>query len=179
MMRKGFRKIIILAVAVLCVGAAVGSFFTFRAALYPRPYLKAVQSSGIDISLIYAVAKAESGFNESAKSRAGAIGLMQLMPSTAEFICRTESIAFEADRLYEGEYNIIIGAKYLNYLFKRFPVRETALAAYNAGEGIVANWLKTQSYSTDGKNLNMIPYSETEAYVKKVEKFRKIYDFFY
>ncbi len=104
---------------------------------------------------------------------------MQLMPSTAEFICRTESIAFEADRLYEGEYNIIIGTKYLNYLFKRFPVRETALAAYNAGEGIVANWLKTQSYSTDGKNLNMIPYPETEAYVKKVEKFRKIYDFFY
>ncbi|MDE6274722.1 MAG: lytic transglycosylase domain-containing protein [Clostridiales bacterium] len=158
---------------------AVGAYYLVRAVAYPRPYLGVVEESGVDISLVYAVAKAESGFDEEAQSRAGAMGLMQLMPATAEFICRTEGMTFELERLKEGEYNLTLGVKYLRYLLGRFSAEQTALAAYNAGEGVVAGWLKKREYSEDGKTLVDIPYPETAAYVKKVEKFRKNYDFFY
>lgn len=173
------RIIAIILAVIIFFGMAVGAYYLVRAVSYPRPYLDVAKESGIDVSLVYAVAKAESGFNEEAQSRAGAVGLMQLMPATAEFICRTNGVTFEAERLKEGEYNLTLGVMYLRYLLDRFSAEQTALAAYNAGEGVVAGWLKRREYSEDGKTLMDIPYPETAAYVKKVEKFRKNYDFFY
>ncbi len=151
----------------------------FFLASYRRPFRQTVEKSGVSPSLVYAVMKAESGFCENALSGAGAIGLMQLLPSTAEFICRKEGIVFKAERLYDGEYNVTLGCKYLAYLLNRFSAEETALAAYNAGEGTVFDWLSDSKYSTDGVTLKEIPYPETAQYVKKVEKFRKIYEFLY
>jgi len=146
---------------------------------FPRPYFYTVSESGLDVSLVYSVMKAESGFREDAKSRAGAVGLMQLMPSTAAFICELENVDFSMEKLTCGEYNVTIGCLYLRYLLNKFSVAKTAVAAYNAGEGVVQTWLNNGAYSSDGVHLNVIPYPETSRYVKKIFKFQKIYRFLY
>ena len=166
------RLYIALAVFLLITPAAVSFFASF-----PRPYRAVVEESGLEPALVYAVMKAESGFDERAISPAGAKGVMQLMPSTAAFIAELENIPFDEKRLFEGEYNVRLGCAYLKYLLERFEER-TALAAYNAGEGTVRLWLKDGRYSADGVTLDSIPYSETRQYLKKISLFRKIYGFF-
>ncbi len=146
---------------------------------FPRPYAEAVRTSGTEPALVYAVIKAESAFEEGAVSRAGAVGLMQIKPSTADFICRERGIPFEPEQLSEPNYNIRLGCEYLEYLLARFGDLRTALAAYNAGEGRVTQWLRDPACSRDGRRLHSIPFAETRAYTKKVLLFRKIYLFFY
>lgn len=174
-MKRGMKIFFwaVFALCFVCAGAAVWIGVNFR-----RPFRAVVEESGISPALVYAVMKAESSFHEDAVSSAGAVGLMQILPSTAEFICRRCGVEFSAEKLKEGEYNTRLGCLYLKYLTERFEV-STALAAYNAGEGTVSGWLCDGRYSADGKQLSAIPYPETEAYVKRVMKFRKIYLFFY
>ncbi|HHW89512.1 MAG TPA: lytic transglycosylase domain-containing protein, partial [Clostridiales bacterium] len=64
---------------------------------------------------------------------------------------------------------------YLSRMLNKFPNPETALAAYNAGEGNVSSWLKKPQYSKDGKTLDNIPFQETSDYIKKINKNYKIY----
>ena len=174
------RKCVLILLSVFC-----GLLFAFIAvwgemvAAFPRPYREAVEGSGVESSLVYAVIRTESSYREDAVSPAGAVGLMQLKPSTAEFICERDGIEFDAERLKEGEYSILLGTKYLLYLMARFPAEKTALAAYNAGEGTVKRWLQDKACSSDGMTLDSIPYSETAAYVKKISKFKKIYEILY
>lgn len=170
-------KVVLLCAAAAC--ALLSAFWIGLILSFPRPYRRTVESSGIDPSLVYAVIRAESAYREDAVSGAGAVGLMQLRPSTAEFICRREGIPFEREKLTEGEYNITLGTRYLIYLFGRFRAESAALAAYNAGEGTVTEWLGDDRYSKDGITLERIPYGETAAYLKKIEKFRKIYEILY
>ena len=124
---------------------------------------------GISPSLVYAVIKCESNFDEKAVSHAGASGLMQLMPKTFEWII-PELEEGETFDIFSPRQNIEAGCKYLTYLYKRFKVTETVLAAYNAGEGTVYSWLQNPEYSDDGITLKEIPYSETKIYVNKVMK---------
>ena len=166
------RLYIALAVFLLITAAAVSFFASF-----PRPYRAVVEESGLEPALVYAVMKAESGFDENTVSRAGAVGLMQLLPSTAEFIVRREGLA-EGD-LLDGAYNTMIGCRYLSYLIGRFSDEHTAVCAYNAGEGTVRAWLRDPAYSSDGKTLQTIPYPETRAYEKKVFDFKKKYQILY
>ncbi len=164
----------------LCAAAAVLLSAALYASLrlcYRRPYPSIVKESGVDPALVYAVMKAESGFDENTVSRAGAVGLMQLLPSTAEFIVRREGLA-EGD-LLDGAYNTMIGCRYLSYLIGRFSDEHTAVCAYNAGEGTVRAWLRDPAYSSDGKTLQTIPYPETRAYEKKVFDFKKKYQILY
>lgn len=172
------KKILILCISLAFLILAVVGFFAPRIA-YKRPYRQYVETCGLNDMLVYSVMKAESGFREDAVSRAGAVGLMQIMPATAEFVCERRGVAFEAEQLKNGEYNVKIGCWYLAYLLERFPVTETALCAYNAGEGTVAAWLKDKQLSKDGITLSEIPYEETREYVKKVIKFQKIYEILY
>ena len=172
---KAIRIFLFSGLALLAITAI---YFGIRSA-FPRPYAEEVKASGLEPHLVYAVIKAESGFDEKVVSRAGAIGLMQLLPSTAEFVCAREDLPYEEDRLVEGAYNLKLGCLYLRYLLGRFPAEKTALAAYNAGEGVVAEWLKDPEISEDGLNLLHIPYPETARYVKKILKIKKFYDFFY
>lgn len=171
-------KVKIAAVGILltCV-IAVSLFFGIRAT-FPRPYREIVKRSGAPDSLVYAVMRAESGFDEKAVSPKGAVGLMQLLPETAKFICAREGFPYEEEKLTDGEYNAKLGCAYLGYLLEKFSVRE-AIAAYNAGEGRVRAWLDDPAYSADGVTISVIPFPETERYVKKVMKFRKIYEFYY
>ena len=122
---------------------------------------------GLPESLVYAVIECESGFNESALSVAGASGLMQLMPNTFAWINEKTDAKKDAD-IFSPEQNINAGCWYLSYLICRFEVTETVLAAYNAGEGTVSEWLKNTEYSEDGRSLTVIPYPETSIYVGKV-----------
>lgn len=175
LMTKRFKKIGYVAAGILLFLALCVSLFAFS---FRRPYRKTVRKYAISPPLAFSVIKAESGFSEDAKSDAGATGLMQLMPSTAKFVCERNDIPFEAERLCEGDYNVMLGCIYLNYLLSRFSDEETALAAYNAGEGTVSSWLKNTEYSDDGIHLKYVPYAETRIYIKKVLKYRKIYAIF-
>lgn len=154
--------------------------------IYPQPdeYREFVEKYaheyGVSEELIYSVIKTESSFNPSAVSGKGAIGLMQMMPATFEWL--TNDILreyFDRGMLYDPETNIKYGTYYLSRLYNRFGDWNTALAAYNGGEGNVSNWLSDPKYSDDGKKLKIdkIPneFAETENYVKKVNKALKKY----
>lgn len=104
---------------------------------------------GVEEALIHSVVKQESCFNEKAHSRAGAIGLMQLMPATASYL--------KIKNPWNPEQNIHGGVKYLSRMLKRFKGnKKFALAAYNAGPG------KVERYG------GIPPYRETQHYVKKI-----------
>lgn len=136
--------------------------------LYKEEFKKASEKTGVDICYLYAIAKTESGFSPEKVSSVGAVGIMQIMPETAKFICEKNSIDFDENRLFDAEYNILLGASYFRYLLDKFQIPKTAIAAYNAGEGNVMLWLKNESFSSDGKNLKEIPFKETKNYTQKV-----------
>ena len=174
-MTSGIKKTALITVAFLLFFATAFTAFSLS---FRRPYRKTVLEYATSPALAFAVIKAESGFSESAVSEAGAVGLMQLMPSTAQFVCEQNQIEYKQERLYEGEYNVKIGCLYLNYLLLRFSDEKVAIAAYNAGEGTVSQWLKNAAYSDDEVHLKAIPYPETKRYVKKVLNYQKIYAIF-
>ena len=116
----------------------------------------AADDQSIDPTLLKALIHVESGFNPKAKSPAGAMGLMQLIPGTAK--------RFGVSDAYHPEKNLAGGTKYLRFLLDRYSGNETlALAAYNAGEGSVDD------------NLAVPPYAETQTYVRRVLKIRELY----
>ena len=99
------------------------------------------------------------------------MGLMQMMPSTFEWLTSDEHLdeALPKDALFDPEVNIRYGTYYLSYLAKKFDYDWTIVsAAYNAGEGRVLAWLESGEYTDDSGNLIKIPIKETRAYVKKI-----------
>lgn len=159
----------IVALGILALAAAL-CFFAARA-VFPKKYSAYVEREaeryGLDKSEVYAVIMAESGFYPQAESSAGAKGLMQLMPSTAEFCAQVLGVT-EYD-LFEPETNIRFGCFYLDYLKARFS-GDSVYAAYNAGEGNVRLWLES------GQG---IAFPETRTYVSRVNLYRRIYKFLY
>lgn len=183
--KKGYNKPkkssiipIIFLVYFFLFAAVSGGFLIFLRAAFPVRFRKAVEKNaeetGVEISLIYAVIRTESSFRENAVSEKGAIGLMQILPSTADHILRYYGFQDQFN-LFDGEDNIRCGVYYLQYLLNKFSDERTALAAYNAGEGRVAAWLCEREYSSDGKTLSDIPYPETKRYVDKIERVKTIY----
>ena len=156
-MKHVYRTILILTACVIVMALSL----IFLKSEYSRPYQEIVCRSGLEPALVYAIMKAESNFNENAVSKSGAVGLMQLMPSTAEFICRKQGLVFHGEKLFDGAYNVMIGCMYMTYLLDRFSNERTAICAYNAGEGTVSDWLQNPQYSSDGLTLHTIPYTET------------------
>ena len=129
--------------------------------------------------MFYALVDTESSFNPNAKSTAGAIGLTQILPTTAQYICTKNNLEYSNFDLYNPSDNFYIGAMYLDYLFDKFNNSYTALCAYNAGETIVRSWLQDERYSYDKISLYNTPYKETNNYIKKIKKAEKIYIKFY
>lgn len=130
----------------------------------------------VEKELVYAVIRAESSFNPHAVSSAGAVGLMQIMPSTAEFIRRN----IKSDvSLYCVEGNVRMGCWYLAYLGRIFSEKSECIAAYNAGEGSVKGWLKNREYLDANGRLKVIPFPETKKYVERVKLFYKFYKYLY
>lgn len=153
--------------------------------IYPQKYEQQVRHAsiefGVEEPLIYAVIRTESGFRPEVESAAGASGLMQLMPSTFDWLQESLNggIVYGSDSLSDPDINIRYGTYLLSILLKQYEVRDTAVAAYNAGTSTVDGWLQDKSLSPDGKTLTSIPYEETFAYVQKVgeayETYKKLY----
>lgn len=144
--------------------------------VYPREYSEYVETASkkfdVPEPLIYAVIRTESGFDPNAGSGVGALGLMQIMPDTFEWlqgIYPEEAPEMSKEQLYDPETNIMYGTFFLSWLLDRYEEESSAVAAYNAGFGAVDNWLNDSSICPDGVNLKNIPYGETANYVVKVE----------
>jgi soluble lytic murein transglycosylase len=176
------RTVLILVLIVAAVGgiwaygeaAEPGWWLRLR---YPLEYKHIVlghaENYELDPALIAAVIYRESRFDPNAVSESGAVGLMQLLPDTAEGIAElTGGSAFRVDDLYEPEVNVRYGSFYLRRLLTKYEGDlELALAAYHAGQGNVDEWL-----SEGGR----IEFAETREYVADVleleERYRKAYD---
>ena len=138
---------------------------------YPLRYEQIVRGHArnydLDPDLLAAVIYQESKFKADARSSSGAIGLMQLLPGTAQGIAlHTGGNAFRVDDLYDPEINVRYGAWYLRHLLQKYGDERTALAAYNAGQDNVDRWRRS------GRRVQ---FAETRAYVKRVEELKKIY----
>lgn len=141
---------------------------------YPMKYQQDIENYAkefdVEGALIASVSNAESSFNENAVSFKGAVGLMQLMPSTAQWLAEKLKISFDEEKLLEPQYNLRLGSYYLSYLINYFGNEKVAICAYNAGPNCVKNWLNDKTYSEDGKTLTKIPYTETQNYLNRVYK---------
>jgi len=152
--------------------------------LYPMAYeaeLRAnAAANGLDPALPAAVILAESSYIPEALSEANAQGLMQLLPSTAEWVAGKFGETYREGSLFEPDTNIKYGCWYLGYLIRRFDGNMTcAIAAYHAGQGTVDGWLANPEYSPNGVTLQTIPSGATDTYVKRVlkyyEKYKELY----
>lgn len=144
---------------------------------YSEYVYKYAEENNVDPYLIFAIIKAESNFSRNIESSSGAIGLMQLMESTAVEMANEigeEVVVKEA--LFNPKTNIKIGTSYYAYLIKHYNGNEhLALAAYNAGMGNVDRWIEEGTIKEDGSDLENIPYKETNNYVRKILRNYKIY----
>jgi soluble lytic murein transglycosylase len=131
------------------------------------------EDKGLDPSLIAGVIYAESRFRDQT-SHAGAKGLMQILPETAEYIARLSGgTEFEHGDLANPQINIAYGSYYLRYLLRKYGGNEAlALAAYNAGEGKVDQWIGEGRAPDDPQE---IPFPETRDYVVQVLEVRARY----
>ena len=181
------RLWIVLVAALLFVGLCIGLYVMFEPdidqALYPREYCDFVEQYAavydVPVNLVYAVIRTESGFDPEALSSVGAVGLMQMMPSTFRWL--TDDMLGEGladEMLYDPETNIRYCVYYLRRLYDRYGDWLTACAAYNAGSGRVDAWLDDPTMVDLMGNLieSRIPFEETRAYVRKIKKAYTAYE---
>lgn len=177
-MKHATRILVLVAVAAVATVAAVVWVHEeepawYLRARYPLEYEQLVRANArnrdLDPALVAAVIYAESRFDPNALSQAGAVGLMQLLPETAEFIAReTGGEDFVAADLRDPEINVRYGTWLLDYLRDYYDGDvETALAAYHAGPAAVDEWRRR------GQG---IVFPETQAYLREVERVRNVYE---
>jgi soluble lytic murein transglycosylase len=152
--------------------------------LYPFGWrgevLQTCERLNLDPYLVAAVVREESSYYPRAVSRAGARGLMQLMPATAEPMATVRGLRFRDGALLDDPAaNIQIGAAFLAGLMKEFGHASLALAAYNAGPRRVREWWKARKSDDIEVWVEQIPYDETRHYVKRVtfsrDEYHRIY----
>ncbi len=153
-------------------------FFTaiiFNFVICPKKYknhtMVYAEEYGLDLALVYSVIKVESDFNHKAVSKSGAVGLMQILPSTGKWIAKELEVEFNNETLFSAEQNIRFGCFYLNYLFDKFNDMDIVICAYNAGERKVLDWIENGAL-----NEEKIDYSETRNYLKKVNYYYRLYN---
>ncbi|MBQ8141312.1 MAG: lytic transglycosylase domain-containing protein [Clostridia bacterium] len=184
---KRFLAILLILCISIGIGIALNEVWNFiDKKTHPLSYEEIIASASEEFDVpqyvIYATIKVESDFDPNALSSADARGLMQMIPSTFEWLTGDEHLGehLPAVKLYDPEVSIRYGTYYLSYLYKKFDYNwNNAFAAYNAGEGNVAKWLKDEEYCDENGNLTNIPFEETENYVKKInraiESYKKLY----
>ena len=178
---------------ILVIAIAIGFGFAYDAILtlieklsYPMPeqYAEFISYYSQKYSgperILYATRKTESNFDSGAVSHAGAIGLMQMMPSTFEWIsCDLLREDLDVGMLYDPETNIRYGTYYLSYLYAKFDSWTNTFAAYNLGETKVSELLSDPRYVDENGDLKNIPVSETRTYVSKINsaisKYSRLY----
>ncbi len=183
--QKAQRKLwIILMAVVLAVAVSFGIFLVAQRVSYPLAYQDQIERMArkydLEPSLIFGVVHTESRMNPQAVSPVGAVGLMQIMPDTGQWIAQKLNWEdFEEQQLKLPEKNLELGCWYLRYLLDRFDGDINAvLAGYNAGPNRVAQWLQNDGYTTNGK-LTTIPNDDAKQYVERVlhakEKYQSLY----
>ena len=147
---------------------------------YPELIRTYSEEYALDPYLVAAMIHVESGNDPAAVSRSGALGLMQVMPETGEWIAGKLGFTdFESEFLTVPDVSIHMGCWYLAFLQERFDGNLiNMIAAYNAGHGNVESWLKNEAISQNGQ-LEKIPIEETERYVEKVQRAYEKYKILY
>ncbi|MBP7176283.1 MAG: lytic transglycosylase domain-containing protein [Thermoclostridium sp.] len=153
--------------------------------MFPIPHNELVEryarENNLQVTFVYAVIKAESGFRNEVISQKGAIGLMQVTEKTGTWIASMLQVSdFSPEDLKNPEMNIRFGCWYLSYLMDRFSNNsELALAAYNAGEGTVSGWMETGMISWKDMKIQSLPYIETQQYLIRVNRIYFVYKTLY
>ena len=151
--------------------------------LFPKRYTSMLRREAlhqrIAPELVLALARQESSFNPRAVSSVGAMGLMQLMPTTARALMREEKNSAQRDTVFfDPATNTRLGTRYLARMVRAFGGRWSyALAAYNAGPGAVTRWRQRRGDLPEDIFVEEIPYRETRDYVQKVLKWVQTYAF--
>ena len=174
--RRTFLTILASALVVLIALGAWALFGRGRMDLsrYPMTYAPEIRAAAAEFSLdpayVASVVLAESSFDAEAVSLVGAIGLMQIMPATGEWIAgKLEDEPFDVQRLYQPEVNLRYGCWYLRFLLDRYDGdMYTASTAYHQGQGRVDQWLEDPQYSQDGRTLTAISSAVTDTYVNRI-----------
>jgi len=188
------KRVVVLVLVVAVLGVVVGvarwaqpllspslGASWYAKTVYPLEHAGVIRAAarrnGIDPALVAAVIYAESRFDEHARSSQGAVGLMQILPGTAEQIAHeTGGVAFVAADLDDPLVNVRYGSYYLGGALEEFDGDLTAaVAAYNAGMGAVAGWREKAHAAGHRLRVSDIPYAETRAYVKNVLRLRRLY----
>jgi len=186
-MMGSFKKLVVIAAAfavILLLLNGIGR------SLFPLEYkdlvIRYAKENDLDPFLVFSVIKAESNFNPNATSHKNARGLMQIIDDTGIWAAEKMGIeGFRVEHLYDPEINIKIGCWYLKnlkneiYQYNGELNNDLVLAAYNGGIGNVQRWLKDKKYSSSVKELERIPFKETENYVRRVNNYWKIYEKLY
>lgn len=177
--RQRRRTLLAIFASALIVLIALGAWALFGRgrmdlSRYPMTYAPEIRAAAAEFSLdpayVASVVLAESSFDAEAVSSAGAIGLMQIMPATGEWIAgKLEDEPFDVQRLYQPEVNLRYGCWYLRFLLDRYDEdMYTASTAYHQGQGRVDQWLEDPQYSEDGRTLTAISSAVTDTYVNRI-----------
>lgn len=177
--RQRRRTLLTIFASALVVLIALGAWALFGRgrmdlSRYPMTYAPEIRAAAAEFSLdpayVASVVLAESSFDAEAVSSAGAIGLMQIMPATGEWIAgKLEDEPFDVQRLYQPEVNLRYGCWYLRFLLDRYDGdMYTASTAYHQGQGRVDQWLEDPQYSQDGRTLTAISSAVTDTYVNRI-----------
>ena len=142
-------------------------------ARYPFPYLQEIEKWSkerqINALLVTAVIRQESRFEPKVKSSAGAVGLMQVLPSTAKSIAPQAKLDSKKIDLENPDNNIMLGTLYLDHTHQQYGNNSLlAIASYNAGPGNVSKWLQTLPKEDPDEFVEAIPFDETKNYVRQV-----------
>jgi soluble lytic murein transglycosylase len=152
--------------------------------LYPLRYrdelLRKARGQGLDPALVAGLILQESSFDAAARSRAGARGLMQIMPATGRGLARQRRVRYRASALYDAETSLDLGTFYLRQLSDRFDgAVEKVLVGYNAGPRRVDKWTRLRPGLPDEEFIDTLPFTETRFYVRIVltnrEEYRRLY----
>ena len=177
--RQRRRTLLAIFASALTVLIALGAWALFGReridlSRYPMTYAPEIRAAAAEFSLdpayVASVVLAESSFDAEAVSSVGAIGLMQIMPATGEWIAgKLEDEPFDVQRLYQPEVNLRYGCWYLRFLLDRYDGdMYTASTAYHQGQGRVDQWLEDPEYSEDGRTLTAISSAVTDTYVNRI-----------
>lgn len=149
--------------------------------VFPRPFWSQLKSNaelnGLDPYLVAALIRQESEFNPGAVSRANAYGLMQLLPSTGKMLAkRGGDRHFTTSELLDPTTNLRLGTVDLKNSINKYSGQvEYALAAYNAGDTPIRNWIALNNYKDVPEWVESIPYTETREYVQGIMRNREMY----
>lgn len=141
---------------------------------YREEIVNAAHRYGLEPAFVAAVVRTESNFDPKAVSGDGAIGLMQVLPATGEWIAWRRGAEFDREKLYDPEFNLDYGCWLMSFLLERYGGNEKyALIAYNAGFARLDEWLKTNA--DENGELGEIPYAETRNYVDRITRLKERY----